>query len=114
MPCPTAPAPRTCSTHWRGRLPADGLLPVEGGAEGEFLRPLGLAPWPGQAARRLLGDAVIERELDRLAADQQEDGGWNLTFMAWKPAVAWEWRGAATIEALRTLSAYERLAVPSR
>ena len=37
---------------------------------------------------------MIERELDRLAAEQQEDGGWTFDFPAWNPAVAWEWRGA--------------------
>jgi hypothetical protein len=91
------------------RMPADGLLPVGGGAEGEVLRPLELARRPEHAARRLYDDAVIERELDRLAAGQLQDGGWTFAFTAWNPAVAWEWRGAVTVEALRTLSAYDRL-----
>jgi hypothetical protein len=91
-------------------MPADGLLRVQGGAEGEMLRPLDLAPWPEHAARRLYDDAVIERELDRLAAEQQQDGGWTFSWNAWNPAVAWEWRGAVTVAALRTLRAYGRLA----
>jgi hypothetical protein len=96
------------------RIPADGLLRVQAGTEGEVIRPLEVAPWPGHAARRLYADAVIERELDRLAAEQQEDGGWTFTWAAWNPAVTWEWRGAVTVAALRTLRAYGRLEVASR
>jgi hypothetical protein len=92
-----------------GRIPADGLLPVGAGTDGEVLRPLELARWPGHAATRLYDDAVIAHELDRLAAEQQEDGGWTFDFPAWNPAVAWEWRGAVTVGALWTLRAYARL-----
>ncbi len=91
------------------RIPADGLLPVGSGTDGEALRPLELARRPEHAVRRFYDDAVIERELDRLEAGQQEDGGWTFDFAAWNPAVAWEWRGAVTVEALRTLRAYGRL-----
>jgi hypothetical protein len=91
------------------RLPADGLLRVDAGTEGEVIRPLEVVPWPEHAGRRLYDDAVIERELDRLAAEQQDDGGWTFTWAAWNPAVAWEWRGAVTVAALRTLRAYGRL-----
>jgi hypothetical protein len=40
---------------------------------------------------------------------QQEDGGWPI---AWEPigkAVELEWRGVATLDALKTLRAYGRL-----
>ena len=91
------------------RIPADGLLRVQAGTEGEVIRPLEVAPWPEHAARALFDDGVIERELDRLAAEQQDDGGWTFTWGAWNPAVAWEWRGAVTVAALQTLKAYGRL-----
>jgi hypothetical protein len=91
------------------RVPADGLLRVEEGTAEEVLRPLEIAPWPGHAARRLYADDLIERELDRLAAEQLNDGGWTFTWLAWNPAVAWEWRGIVTVAALRTLRAYDRL-----
>jgi hypothetical protein len=91
------------------RIPADGLLRVDAGTEGEVLRPLDLAPRPDHAARRLFDDAVIERELDRLAGEQQGDGGWTFSWAAWNPAVAWEWRGAVTVEALLGLRAYGRI-----
>jgi hypothetical protein len=91
------------------RIPPDGLLRVEGGTEDEVLRPLDLAPWPGHAGRPLYSDDVIERELDRLAAEQRDDGGWTVDFLAWNPVAAWEWRGFVTVLALRTLRAYGRL-----
>jgi hypothetical protein len=90
-------------------IPADGLIAVGAGAEGELLRPLDLAPRPGHAARRLFADDVIERELDTLAAGQADDGGWTFTWAAWNPAAAWEWRGVVTMVALCTLRAYGRL-----
>jgi hypothetical protein len=90
------------------RLPEDGLLRVAAGTEGESLRPLDLVPSPEHAARRLFDDAVIERELDGLAAGQHADGGWTFTWMAWSPAAALEWRGSVTVAALRTLRAYGR------
>jgi hypothetical protein len=91
------------------RLPADGVLRVQAGTDGEVLRPLELAPRPEHAGRRLFDDAVIERELDGLAAGQQDDGGWTFTWQAWNPAAALEWRGAVTVEALKTLRAYGRV-----
>jgi hypothetical protein len=91
------------------RIPADGLLRVNAGSEGEVLRPLEVVPRPDHAARRLFDDGLIERELDRLEAGQREDGGWTFTWKAWNPAAAWEWRGVVTVLALRTLRAYGRL-----
>jgi len=92
-----------------GKVPADGVLRVAAGVEGEVLRPLDVAPRPGHAARRLFADNVIERELDDLVAGQQDDGGWTFSWSAWNPAAAWEWRGVVTVQALRTLAAYGRL-----
>jgi hypothetical protein len=90
-------------------VPADGVLRVRAGAEGETLGALEVAPRPEHAGRRLFPDDLIERELDALAAAQQDDGGWTFSWAAWNPAVAWEWRGMVTVEALKTLRAYGRL-----
>lgn len=91
------------------RMPADGILKVEIGVEGETLSALDVARRPGHAGRALFPDGLIEQELDRLAAAQSDDGGWTFTWAAWNPAVAWEWRGMVTIDALVTLRAYGRI-----
>ncbi len=93
----------------RPLIPADGLLHVAGGAADEFMRPLDFAPFPGGPARELFAPAVVEAELDRLAAGQQDDGGWTVDFDSWSPAAALEWRGHRTVNALALLRANGRL-----
>ena len=71
--------------------------------------PLHFAPTPDSFWRQLFDDHQIEAHLDRLLADQQDDGGWTLT---WEPpgtAATLEYRGIVTVAALRTLKAYNRL-----
>lgn len=73
------------------------------------LTPLRFAPTPDSPWRRLFDDSSIEGHLDRLARDQQPDGGWAIT---WDPpgvASTLEWRGIETLRALRTLRAYGRI-----
>ncbi len=93
----------------RERMPSDGILKVEVGVEGEVLSAIEVAPRPDHAGRALFPDALIEAQLDDLAAEQRDDGGWDFTWAAWNPAVAFEWRGMVTLNALTTLRAYGRL-----
>ena len=86
------------------RIPSDGVVPVQGGAAGEALRALDLAPRAG-AVRDLFAGDVVAGELDRLARGQQPDGGWTVDFESSSPAAALEWRGYATVAAVTTLSA---------
>lgn len=86
-----------------------GAMPVEGGAEGELMRPLDFSPRPGRPLRRLIPAATIEAELDRLAAAQRPDGGWTIDFTARSPAAELEWRGYATVQALIILRAHDRV-----
>jgi hypothetical protein len=91
-----------------GYLPPDGVLPVEGGAEGESLRPLDVSPVPDRPVRRLLAPEVVAADLDRLAGGQQADGGWLVDFRSSSPAAALEWRGHATVRAVTILRAHAR------
>jgi hypothetical protein len=84
-------------------VPADGLLPVRGGAEGETLKPLDLAPHPDRPARELFVPDVISADLDRLANLQQPDGGWIVEYASASPAGALDWRGHATVRAIDVL-----------
>ncbi|MEW9547775.1 hypothetical protein [Nonomuraea sp. NPDC050783] len=86
-------------------VPADGRVPVEGGTAEEALRPLDLAPFPGRPVRELLAPEVVAADLARLAGEQREDGGWTVDFAPVSPAGALEWRGAATVRAVRVLRA---------
>ncbi|MCT2589085.1 hypothetical protein LHJ74_03885 [Streptomyces sp. N2-109] len=90
-------------------LPADGTMPVEGGAEGEAMRLLDFSPRPGRPLRRLLSADAVEAELDQLAAGQGDDGGWTIDFLARSPAAALEWRGYTTVHALAVLRAHGRV-----
>ncbi|MEW2403782.1 hypothetical protein [Streptomyces sp. NPDC046862] len=84
-------------------IPDDGLLPVEGGAANEVIRPLDVAPAPGRPARTLYDPGVIDAELSRLAAAQQDDGGWPVDFASYSPSAALEWRGYRTVAAVSVL-----------
>lgn len=87
-------------------IPADGLVPVAGGKDGETMRPLDFAPLPGRLSRRLFDADVIAADLRRLADGQQEDGGWRVDFDSYSAAAALEWRGYATVAAMSVLNAY--------
>ena len=91
-----------------GYLPDDGVVPVQGGAAGEVLRPLDFAPEPRGAARRLFDDAVIGGEVRRLADQQQPDGGWQVDFVSSSPAAAIEWRAYATVGSIALIREDER------
>lgn len=93
----------------RPALGADGSLVVEGGTEDERIRPLDISPRPGSPSRVLFGRDQIEGDLDRLQRGQLEDGGWDVDYLHWSPGQAVEWRGIATVAALRTLAAHDRV-----
>jgi hypothetical protein len=89
--------------HLAGYVPEDGRVPVTGGTEDETLRPLDLAPYPDRPARELFAPEVISADLDGLAAEQQDDGGWTVDYLKISPAGALDWRGFATVRAIDIL-----------
>ena len=72
----------------------------------EVIRPLEFSPAPVTPLRKYLADDVVAADLDRLAAGQREDGGWDIDFRAYSPAAALEWRGYATVDAVAVLRAH--------
>jgi hypothetical protein len=79
------------------------LATAEPDPSAEVTSPLALAPHPGSRSRRLFDEATIERHLDALEAAQQDDGGWRVSWPDWNAAAALEWRGVATLNALKLL-----------
>lgn len=86
-------------------LPPSGVMPVAGGAADEAMRPLDFAPEPDRPVRRLFTDEAIAADLDRLAAERRDDGGWPVDWTAHSPAASIEWRGWSTVRALHILRA---------
>lgn len=91
----------------RQHVPDDGSMPVAGGGEGERVHLLDFAPDAGPLRSLFPADAVAA-DLDRLAVLQQPDGGWVVDFASFSPAAALEWRGYATVGAVRSLTASRR------
>jgi hypothetical protein len=80
-----------------------------GGQPGEVHAETDFAPRPDTLARRWFSDAEMDRALDRLQTQQEDDGGWRVKWIDGPtPATAGEW-AEVTLNALLTLRAYGRL-----
>jgi hypothetical protein len=84
------------------------LVELDPEAPGEVHGPLDFAPEPSSMARSLFEDKVIDQHLSHLAARQGDDGGWTFNWPAWSAAAERDWRGAITVDVLRTLRANGR------
>jgi hypothetical protein len=81
---------------------------------GEYgLSPLSVAGTADSPWRNLFEDGELAAHLDHLASAQQPDGGWPITWQAPSEASTLDWRGIVTLQALRTLTSYGRLADPA-
>lgn len=72
--------------------------------------PLDLADNPGHIARPLFTEAEIDRNLDYFENSQRPDGGWDAAWEHWDTAATIEREGMRTIQRLRILRAYGRVA----
>jgi hypothetical protein len=84
-------------------VPPDGRVPVAGGAEGETLHPLDITPEPARPGRALVDADRVVADLERVASGQRQDGGWSVDYLPISPAGSLEWRGYATVKAIKTL-----------
>jgi hypothetical protein len=82
---------------------SDGPTPVAGGAQDEVLHLLDFTPYANAPLRASFTADAVAADLDRLAGQQQPDGGWTVTFTSFSPAAALEWRGYATVQAVSVL-----------
>jgi hypothetical protein len=75
------------------------------------LTPLDFAPVPDSYCRKLFPDDLIEEHLKALDDEQEEDGGWPIS---WEPpggTARREWRAYRTLKALITLESYRKAAI---
>ena len=70
------------------------------------IMPLTYAPTPQNLYHRLFDEATLQEHLTALAARQQPDGGWPITWTPISPGCELEYRGIVTVGALKTLRAY--------
>lgn len=89
------------------RMRKPGVVAYDRSQPGYLKFPLDWAPFPEHFCRSLFTDAVIREDMRALAASQQPDGGWPITWEPVSVAVALEWRGWATVQALWSLRLYE-------
>jgi hypothetical protein len=82
---------------------SEGPTPVAGGAADEVLYLLDFTPYADAPSRSLFAGSAVAADLDRLAGQQQPDGGWTVTFTPYSPAAALEWRGYATVQTVAVL-----------
>jgi hypothetical protein len=85
-------------------IPENGILAVEGGSEDEAMRPLDFSPRADRPLREIMPPEAITAELERLAGLQRDDGGWVVDFTSQSEAGALEWRGYATVSAVKILN----------
>lgn len=87
-------------------VPADGALPVDGGAEGETIH---VGSEPGLPLYDRLDPQSVSEEMDRLERSQLPDGGWPVDFTSYSAAAALEWRGHTTVNVVAALRAHGRV-----
>ena len=84
-----------------------GHVTFDPSASGYVFMPLVYALSPQNMSRRLFDAATIQNHLAALVNKQEEDGGWPISWPAISPACELEYRGIVTLNALKTLKAYD-------
>lgn len=89
-------------------LPGADAVRFAGFAESEVFYPHDYATRPGSLATAWFSADELSWSLDRGIEAQAEDGGWPVPWGIWTPVIEFEWRPVLTLQALRTLQAYDR------
>lgn len=93
----------------RERLAGASMFRLDPDDTSYGLSPLHFAPFADSRWRELFTPEVLDAHLDSIEREQQDDGGWPIS---WEPpgqAALLEWRGIVTLERLRTLASYGRI-----
>lgn len=78
-------------------------------SSGYVRKPLDWAPTPDHPLRKHFSQQQVQAHLDSIIADQQEDGGWPITWEPISTGCESEWRGWVTLGRLLTLRSNGRL-----
>ena len=97
------PRARPLLERFSGYVTRHGPHPVTGGAEGEVLHLLDFTPYSDAPSRAVFPAEAVAADRDRLASQQQPDGGWEVTHDTASPAGALEWRGYTTVQSVTVL-----------
>jgi hypothetical protein len=89
--------------HFAKLVRTDRPTPVHGGADNEVLHLLDFTPYADAPLRSIFPAGAIAADMQRLAAQQQPDGGWTVDYTLYSPAAVLDWRGYATLQSLRIL-----------
>jgi len=80
-----------------------------GYAEEEFHYAYDFAASPDSLAARWFTETELAASLDHLAAAQQADGGWQISWRRWGPTTESEARPGVTVDKLRILRAWDEI-----
>jgi hypothetical protein len=94
---------RTKLDKWLAR---PGMIELDPEAKGYEHKVLDWAPMRDSYARQFVSEDNVKKHLQALLDQQQEDGGWQISFPAVSPGGEAEWRGWVTVERLKTLKSY--------
>ncbi len=89
--------------HFAKLVHTDRPTPVHGGADNEVLHLLDFTPYADAPLRSTFPAGAIAADMQRLAAQQQPDGGWTVDYTLYSQAAVLDWRGYATLQSLRIL-----------
>lgn len=89
------------------RLSVPGVIEMDPNAQGYVHKVLDWAPTPQSYCAKLVDEETKVFHLKALLEQQQEDGGWPISWPAVSPAGEMEWRGWLTVDRLVTLKTYD-------
>lgn len=82
---------------------------LDAGSQGYGLTPLEFAPSSTSYCRSLFTEEVIQKHLQVIESQQNEDGGWPIEWDPPGETAKFEWRAYKTLETLVTLHSYGRI-----
>ncbi|MFD0587467.1 hypothetical protein ACFQZE_05600 [Paenibacillus sp. GCM10027627] len=101
------------TTELKGKLDewlaSPGVIERNPHAEGYVHKVLDWITDEGSYAIKFVAPEELNAHLDELVLQQQEDGGWPISFPAVSRLGELEWRGAVTVERLKTLKAFGKM-----